>query len=281
MASTHYPDFNDLTSEEQEFVKEKKIAGDRTIDEWLTFFTPLALFDKKGDLIRRSGNYIKALLAFLIVFGLFMGYLSLFNEIAPKEFIVPGIIIVVSALLLIITNKWFDKYEGRDLPNLLRGFLVPFLELLKNKSGSQETLNLQLDLSGIDGLEEELAKDEKTDVINYLVASVKLPDSGLLELKVDGMGTKRPFYSRYKLRPFYSRYKLIHTIVLTNSYDSTIFRLSGNGGSFEISEKDNKIIIKDAYNEQSESPIESDPGPNLEQFWDRLDAMSSVVERKS
>lgn len=272
MASTHYPDFNDLTSEEQEFVKEKKIAGDRTIDEWLTFFTPLALFDKKGDLIRRNGNYIKALWAFLIVFGLFMGYLYMFNEIAPKEFIGPGIIIVVSALLLNITNKWFDKYEGRDLPNLLRGFLVPFLELLKNKSGSQETLNLQLDLSGIDGLEEELAKDEKTDVINYLVASVKLPDSGLLELKVDGMGTKRPFYSRYKL---------IHTMVLTNSYDSTIFRLSGNGGSFEISEKDNKIIIKDAYNEQSESPIESDPGPNLEQIWDRLDAMGSVVERKS
>lgn len=272
MAATHYPDFNDLTREEQQFVKEKKIAGDRTIDEWLTFFTPLAFFDKKCDIIRRNGNYIKALWAFLIVFGLFVGYIYLFNEIAPKEFIAPGIIIAVSALLLFLTNKWFDRYEDRDLPNLLRGFLVPFLKLLKNKIGSRETLNLQLDLSGINDLEEELVEDEKTDVINYLVASLKSPDLGLLKLKVDGMGTKRPYYSHYKL---------IHTLVLTNSYDGTIFRLAGDGGSFEISEKDNKIFIKDAYNEQSESPIESDPGPNLEKFRDRLDAMSSVVERKS
>ncbi len=271
MAFTHYPDFDDLTREEQEFVKEKRIGGNKTIDEWLKFFTPLALFDKKGDLIRMNGNYIKAVWAFGIVFGIYMGLLFMFSGVARQEFIKPGIVIVLSSLILMITNKLFDKFESRDLPNLLRGFTVPFLELLQRESGRQVTLNLQLDLNRIDTLEDEIADEEKTDVINYLVASVKLPDSGLLELKVDGTGTKRPFNSRYKL---------VHSLALTLIFDGTIFRTSGTDNSYETTEKDNKIIIREEYTQVSEAPIELDPGPDLDQFADKLNAMSKAVERK-
>lgn len=272
MASTQNSGYSNLSKEEQEFVKEKKVAGNKTISEWLAFFIPLALFDKKGDVTRRNGNYIRAFWVFWIVFGLYMAFIYMNAGVPPTDLIMAGGIIVGSALLLMITNKFFERIDSGDLPNLLRGFLVPFLEELQSKLGANSDINLNLDLSKIDELEEETAEFEKTETINYLISSFKLPDSGLVELKVDGIGTKRPYYSRYKL---------VHSLDLTLSFDSTIFRRSGNEDSFEISEKDNKIIVKDKYEEQSQSPIESDPGPHIDNFSDRLSALIRAVEPRS
>jgi hypothetical protein len=269
MGSTSKPDFADLSKEEQEFVKEKKVAGNKTIGEWLTFFTPLALFDKKGDVTRRNGDYIRAFWVFWIVFGVYMAFIYMNAGVPPTDLIMAVGIILGSALLLIITNKFFEKIDSGDLPNLLRGFVVPYLEEMQSRFGAKIDISLNLDLSKIDELEEETAELDKTETMNYLISSFKLPDSGLVELKVDAMGTKRPYYSRYKL---------VHSLDLTLSFDTTIFRRSGNEDSFEISEKDNKIIVQDKYEEQSQSPIESDPGPHIDDFSDRLSAMSRAVE---
>ena len=80
MTSLNNPTFNDLTNEEQSFVRDRKITDTKTIDEWLSYFTPLALFDKRGDKLRRNGNYIKAFWAFWIVFGLYMSFIFMFSK---------------------------------------------------------------------------------------------------------------------------------------------------------------------------------------------------------
>lgn len=272
MASTQYSDYNNLSKEEVEFINERKVDSTKSIDEWLNYFIPLAHLDKKGDMLRRNGNYVKAFWAFWIVFGLYMGFLYVFNGVAMKEVMISLIIIVVSSTLLIISDKWFDKYKKRDIPNLMRGFVVPYLEFLEKKAGGDAHLKMHLDLSKIHDLEEEIADLEQREKINYMQGSVGLKDGSILELTIDGTGVKRPYYSRYKLK---------HSISIENTYNGTDFQLLEDTGLFRILEEGNKIILQDQYEEQSESPIESDTGPDLEALSERLSTMGSVVERKT
>lgn len=272
MAIISTPNYDDLSSDGQEFIKKPKVADSMTIEEWLKFFGPLAMFDKRIDSIRQKGNYIMALWAFWIVFGMYMLLIFMFNHAAPMNFIAPAILIVAASLLLYVTDKFFDKYESKDVPNLLRGFLVPFLELLKKRYGDQVEMKLDLDLKKIGDLEDIEAYDNETDKFNYLSASMKLEDSTLLNLTMDAKGVSRPLYSYYKLK---------HYLQLEGSYDSTLFQVSADNDSLQISENGNQIVIKDTYKEQSDAAIEADTGPDLYQFARMLSEMRNVAERKA
>ena len=271
MSSTKYPSFNDLTKEAKAFIEERKINDSKTIIEWLNFFTPLALFDKKGDITRRNSNYVKAFWAFGIVYGLYTGFLFMFSGQSTRDTLGAAIVIVVSAVFLILTNKWFERYEIRDIPNLLRGFVLPFLELMKKKAGGEASLVMGMDLGEIHDLEDKEAHSDQTGRISYMKASVGLMDSGLLELNIDGTGVKRPYYSKYKLR---------HTVRITNSYDSGNFQKANHHEAFQTIEKNNRISFSYEYDEQSESPIGADTGPDLDEIKDILVTMSKLVERR-
>lgn len=261
----------EFTSEQQEFIQKKKLSGNKTIDQWLEFFNPLAQYDKKEDAKRRNMNYVKAFWAFLTVFGLYMAMLYLFNGITNKDFVIAIIIIIVSVGLLILTTKYTMESEKKDLPNQMRGFVVPFLKRLQRRAGGRENLNMHLDLSEIDELSRKEAEENSTEKINYLTASIKLPDMGLFELNVNGTGTKRPYYSLYKL---------VHSLSMNLSFDRESYQLADTQGDFESEEKNGKIILRNEYEEVSESPIESDPGPDLLQLSDHLNAMAGAVKRK-
>jgi len=272
MASVPYPEFKDLNIEQQKFLKEKKVTDVKTIDEWLVFFNPLALFDEKDDMIRRNGNYVKAFWSFWLLCGVYMGMLYTFAHVPLSGLIAPAGMILASSLLLVVTNLWLGKYETWDIPNLMREFLVPLLGHLQKRSGGDTEMDLRLDLDEINQLVEVEAEDYTTDKLNYIVASIKLPDSGLFNLTIDGMGVKQPYYSLYKLR---------HIVDISVSYEGDSYHVSGEKNSYQVIEKDNKITILDEYEEASVSPIESDTGPDMEVFLEKLDSMSRTVERKS
>ena len=187
-------------------ISKEKIASEKSIEEWLWFFVPLAQYDKIGDIKRRNINYLKALWAFWILFGVYMSYMYMVYNAEVKDSIIAGLVVVISTLLFFLTDKWSKSFESRDIPNMLRGFTVPLLEFIQKKVGGKSSLSMNLDLSGIHALESIIAEDDSTESINYLKASIQFPGSGFFEFSVEGKGTRRPFYARYKL---------VHSISLT------------------------------------------------------------------
>src|SRR5215470_12605951 len=48
--------FKGLTAEQQAIVRDKRVAGARSADDWLTLLNPVAEFDRQGDNIRMGGG---------------------------------------------------------------------------------------------------------------------------------------------------------------------------------------------------------------------------------
>ena len=115
------------------------------------------------------------------------------------------------------------------------------------------------------------ADNDKTDKLKYIEASLKLSNASTLELSIDGMGTKRPYYSLYKLH---------HYISVSMGYDKNSYKLSENQNSLKKDESGNNIVVSDKYEEVSNYPIESDPGPDLEAFAEKLKTIEKAVEEK-
>lgn len=48
--------FKALTPEQKSFVKDKRIAGEHSPDQWLAFLSPVAEFDRRADEVRQGGG---------------------------------------------------------------------------------------------------------------------------------------------------------------------------------------------------------------------------------
>ncbi len=261
-------EFEDLSQEAKAFVKDKKASGQRSIEEWINFFHPLAQFDKKSDQRRKIGNYIMGLWAFWIGFGVFMAFLLMANHIEAIYFTIPAGMVLVFGGLLWLTYRWTRQYEVRDLPNLLRSFLVPFLKLMKDRFGGDAKLDLKLDLSVIDDLGDIPAELPQSEKLHYMDASISEPGLGQWSLSLEAVGVQVPFFTYYKLK-----HTLSHSVIT----DRAVSDIAVNGSSFQVKEEAGKAVLSEEFSRQSEVEIESDPGPDIYEFGRSLKNMRKAI----
>ena len=104
---------------------------------WHSFFLGLAHFDKRGDLLRSAGCFFNVFFSAIIFFGAVRLIFLLIGDDEATSFIIPVLAIVVSILFLVAANRYYKNFENRGIPNPLRSFLAPLLELLKQQSAGQ------------------------------------------------------------------------------------------------------------------------------------------------
>ncbi|MDA0196687.1 MAG: hypothetical protein O2887_16900 [Bacteroidetes bacterium] len=264
------PKFKELSPEQQKFIEELQIEDTRTIDAWHSLFLGLAHFDKRGDLLRSAGCFFNTFFSAIIFFGVVWIILLIIDGDGLISYILPILAIVVSIILFSAAKRYYKEFEDRDIPNPLRSFLVPLLELLQQQSAGDSMMKLTLDLKPMGDLIGTKVEEETTDPFDYLSLSTKLPDSGMLAMKVSARGVRYP-----------DNFRLTHVVVLKITYDGNTYHLAEGEGSFNITQEDNKIILKAKYKEHCKDKVEHDPGPHYRKFADLFLAIQEAVEKKS
>ena len=264
--------FEDLSPEAQKIVHERRLSGQKSVGEWIEFIKPLARFDKKTDNQRKIGNYIKALWSFWMLFGVYMYFVFMNNHLEAKYFIQPAVVILAAGLLLVLTYRYFRRFQVMDIPYLLRGFLVPFLNIMKEEFGADTKMELTMDLQQIKDLEEVTAEEPRTDIMNYLDAKVLTSQASGTRVKVDAAGVEQPFLSTYKLE---------HTVTIRCSFDKGVFEVGSNEEEFPISDNGGQFVVEYQFVEPSEQDIEADTGPGVYHLAKRIHLMNQVAVKKN
>ncbi len=264
-----YPKFNELSSEQQKFLHELSAKGTDTVNGWHDFFLGLAQFDKKGDKLRSAGCFFKTFFGLMFLFGVSFAILSLIQGEDGSSFIIPILAIIISILSLVVANRYYKDFENRDIPNPLRRFFVPFLELLKVQSAGSSPMELDIDLVPMHELFGTKEVGNDNDAFDYIRLSCNLPHSGTLKMKVGAHGKTHT-----------DKDKLTHTIVFSITCDAASHQLTGKTGDFEIKEVDGKIILQHEYEEHSRSIIVDDPGLDFHLFSPAFNEMIEAVEKK-
>lgn len=260
--------YKELNSEQQKFIQELKIQGTRSIDGWHSFFRRLAIFDKEGDLIRSSGCFLTVFFGIIIAFSIIFIQLLFLQGGRLSEYIIAAGAIVLSIVFLILTKRYFKPYENRDIPNPIRRFLVPLLELLQQQSAGQSEMKLSVDLKPMHDLFER-KKIKNINRFNYLTVSVNLSDSRILDMTVGGYNDGNPDDDR-----------LTHALDFSLTFDGSRYSLSGVEGDFEIIESQEDIILKNEYEEHSRDVVVDDPGLDFHRFDKTFITMQEAVKMK-
>lgn len=120
-----------LTPEQKHIVNKRTVSGHHTPEEWLKLFKGLALFDTYRDEGMSTFRYF------------YFGSIGLGIFLA---FIHPAMILL-GLVFLFVSIAFHSTMSGRDLPNVLRQFVVPLVAVLKEEMKEGEKLSLTIDLS--------------------------------------------------------------------------------------------------------------------------------------
>ncbi len=258
--------YKELNSEQQKFLHELKIQGTRSIDGWHSFFRRLAIFDKEGDLIRSSGCFLTAFFGIVILLSIGFILLLFIQGGRASEYIIAAGAMALSIIFFVVAKRYFKQYENRDIPNPIRCFLLPLLELLQQQSAGQSEMKLWVDLKPMHDLF-DTEKVKNINRFNYLTVSVNLSDSRILDMTVGGYNDGTADDNR-----------LTHSIDFSLTFDGNRYKLSGIKGDFEILEEKDKIILKNEYEEHSREVVVDDPGLDFHRFDRTFIAMQDAVK---
>lgn len=128
--------YSSLEPGQKAMIEQKRIAETHTIDEWLALLSSLSTFDKHGDSLRKLLGWTIGL---TIIFG-FIG------AIVAESLIVA----IVALVILVVAIILYRRFRKLDIPNSLRGFILPMLRLLREDMESTTPLTLNCDLTGMD-----------------------------------------------------------------------------------------------------------------------------------
>jgi hypothetical protein len=188
--------YQSLTPDQKIFIKEKKIEGTYTPEQWLEFFIKIAEYDTLRD--ASSGKFgwlgcgcILALIASFVI-GIITVYLL------PLSFIV--------LILFIFVSIYFVK-RRKDVPNHLRKFIVPFLMILREEMEPRETMFLRVDLSDATAKEKLFSEQLSPSALRLQKSGSKITEkffshqwlAGMAEL-ADGSKLKWQIFERVRQR---------------------------------------------------------------------------------
>ena len=200
---------NSLSPEQTQFFSQKTISATHKIKDWIQFFSSISVLDRMMD--KRVKLYMG-----LIVFLIVLAVITVFDAFASEVMYLGGIalIFVLGAILLQRERK---RLQTDDINNYLREFLMPVLQVLKDKAGPRTKLAANLDFRN-----PRKALDPVKSIINgrnqsqynhtYIVAKTVLSDGAALQFVVqdeikDQDWTKRSASGKTKYK---SKIKVVH-----------------------------------------------------------------------
>ena len=136
-----------MNPEEKQLIRKRMIDGTHTVDQWLTLIEQSAKFDHYADAVR---SYLGKRSAMMLIFAFAALILGAAFGLSEPEFypifyagaIIGGVLFLVG----MIFYGFYFYLKSRDIPNHLRLFVVPLLQVLKEEVGDLTFLHIQSDL---------------------------------------------------------------------------------------------------------------------------------------
>jgi hypothetical protein len=128
--------YQSLTPDQKIFVKEKRIEGAYTPEQWLIFFSKIAEYDALRDASSGKFAWLGCGCVTFVIASFIIGFIVIF--LLPVAFLV--------LILAIIIGIYLSR-QRTDIPNHLRQFIVPLLSVLNEEMRRGETMFLRVDLS--------------------------------------------------------------------------------------------------------------------------------------
>jgi hypothetical protein len=132
--------YQSLTSDQKIFVKEKRIEGSYTPEQWLAFFTRIAEYDSLRDASSKAFAWLGCVSILLLIVLIVVGIITIF--LLPLTFL---------ALILFIVMTVVFERSRKNVPNHLRQFIIPWLLILREEMEPEELMFLRVDLSDATG----------------------------------------------------------------------------------------------------------------------------------
>jgi len=237
-----------LTSHQKLFLKEKRLDGQLTADEWLSFFAGISEFDRRGDLRRAKLNKGCIAVAVLLLISFIAGFFVTF---------VPFFFVVIVAVVLAILRG-----TSNDVSNNFRQFAVPLVFTLREDLPPTERIHLRLDLRGgtarekaVNGPQPPARRGEKITDEHFfdpwMYGRTRLADGSRLDWSVASRIRKRSegktrSSGKYKVKTKV-KVKSMVTVRLKPKKDVYLVSRSGPARQREevsIQERDRRYVIK-------------------------------------
>jgi hypothetical protein len=125
--------YRNLNAEQKKFLREKKIEATYPPDAWIALLSGAVRYDQAGDPLRKAMGWTAGISLVIMFISLVGGALPL-----SLVFLVIGIAAIVVWVLL----------RRIDIPDSVRGFLLPTVTLLREDIQPEGMLHMKVDLTG-------------------------------------------------------------------------------------------------------------------------------------
>ena len=186
-----YRAYRALSAEQKQVLKDKRLEGERTPQDWLGLLWGLAEYDREADAVRTQASVVMIVGPILTFLALVFGGAMLSPDGPPFL-----LAVLVTAAVAIPAVAVFIATRRADLADQLRRIVVPFIALIGDDMAPGRTLRLRLDLRGgavKDKLREKLPKYQKAGrtiresvyADPWMDGSASLDDSAQLHWRLD------------------------------------------------------------------------------------------------
>ena len=135
-----------MDSEEKKIIRKRVIDGAHTPDYWLQFLEKGSRFDHYADQVR---PYLGNTAAVMLAIAFFLTFFTIPFSFEREFFLISRLGWMIIVTLLFFGSLSLISYiflKTKDIPNHLRLFVVPLLEVLKEEVYSTELIHLKTDL---------------------------------------------------------------------------------------------------------------------------------------
>lgn len=258
-----FAQYRALSQEQQDFIGNAQKKFVKTPDELLTFFKPMAKFDKTCDEGRSQLGTFAIISGILSFFGIF----AIAGLAEDYPIVIALEVVMILATIVFLFIRW--RLSKIDIHNNLREFVVPVVNLIGQDMAADQKIDLNLDLRGklLDSKLKDTRKDNpgwfsypKTTTRIYEDPWFKLTgalvDGSRLAISVADMVTRidRTYRSRSNKIKSKTKYKIKHEILASlalrhKNYaiaDESQLAALGEGLKHKDGEKRQIICLKDS-----------------------------------
>ena len=129
-----YNNYNALSPEEKGIIEAQKVDSALSPDAWIASLGALAKYDVAGDSSRKVFGCSGVIAILLGIVGM----------IILQSWIVLAVFVVIGGVALYL----WSRMRKRDVPNILREFILPLVAVLREDLNADEPLQLKVDMRG-------------------------------------------------------------------------------------------------------------------------------------
>ncbi|NRA56197.1 MAG: hypothetical protein HRU23_18810 [Gammaproteobacteria bacterium] len=210
--------YNNLSQEQQQFIKDKGCCDSMSAHKWIRFLEPICRYDQLCDTIAHTvGKWLAFSLVALII--------SVFIGVMFETILIPAIALVP----LVILGLIYRSVQKKDVNDNLRKTVYPLINVLSLEIGNRQkiTLKLNFDKELVKQAIVKLPQSKPKTIFysfNIIEASTVFKDGTKFTWKVNDVIRKRTRQNpRGKTK---TKYKLKRKSLINLNFDTKVYQLS-------------------------------------------------------